>query len=121
MPSVVETSQTNGLLPGTLDMLILTTLARGPMHGHGIAQLIRQVSGDVLSVGEGSLYPALRRLLANGWVAAHWGISTNNRRARFYRLTPAGRKQLKIEMGNFARVIGAIARVMRTAKGESAH
>jgi PadR family transcriptional regulator, regulatory protein PadR len=103
------------LVPGTLDMLILKTLARGPMHGYGVAQRIQQVSGEVLDVGEGSLYPALQRLLVNGWVAAEWGVSENNRRARYYRLTAAGRKQLAVETENFARVIGAITRVMQEA------
>ncbi len=103
------------LLPGTLEMLILKTLTRGPMHGYGIAQHIRQVSEEVLQVGEGSLYPALQRLLINGWVAAEWGLSDNNRRARYYTLTPAGRKQLAAEVESYGRVIGAIARVMGMA------
>ena len=79
------------LLPGTLDMLILKTLSRGPNHGYGIAQHIQQVSADALRIGEGSLYPALQRLLVNGWVEAEWGVSENNRKARFYRITSAGR------------------------------
>ena len=103
------------LLPGTLEMLILKTLTRGVMHGYGIAQHIQQVSEDVLQVGEGSLYPALQRLLINGWVAAEWGLSENNRRARYYKLTPAGRKQLGAEVETFDRMLGAIARVMQTA------
>lgn len=103
------------LLPGTLEMLILKTLTRGAMHGYGIAQHIQQVSEDVLQVGEGSLYPALQRLLINGWVAAEWGLSENNRRARYYKLTPAGRKQLGAEVETFDRMLGAIARVMQTA------
>ena len=104
------------LLPGTLDMLILKTLAaRGALHGYGIAQHIQQVSDDVLQVGEGSLYPALQRLLLNDWVAAEWGQSDNNRRARFYKLTAAGRKQLFSEKAEFERIIAAIARVMQTA------
>jgi len=103
------------LLPGTLEMLILKTLTRGAMHGYGIAQHIQQVSEDVLQVGEGSLYPALQRLLLNGWVAAEWGLSENNRRARYYKLTSAGRKQLGAEVENFDRMLGAIARVMQTA------
>ena len=105
------------LLPGTLDMLILKTLkTRGPMHGYGIAQYIQAVSDDILRVDEGSLYPALQRLLLNGWVDAEWGHSANNRRARFYRLTPAGRKQLERELSSFERLIGAIGRVMRPAE-----
>lgn len=107
--------QNTDLVPGTLDMLILKTLTRGPMHGYGVAQRIQQVSGDVLDVGEGSLYPALQRLLVNGWVSAEWGVSENNRRARYYRLTAAGRKQLVVETESFARVIGAITRVMQEA------
>jgi len=103
----------NDLLPGTLDMLILKTLMRGPMHGYGIAQYLQQISDDVLQVDEGSLYPALQRLLLNDWVAAEWGHSTNHRRARFYRLTPAGRKQLQREISSFDRLIGAIGRVLR--------
>jgi transcriptional regulator len=103
------------LLPGTLEMLILKTLTRGAMHGYGIAQHILQVSQDVLQVGEGSLYPALQRLLINGWVAAEWGLSENNRRARYYKLTPAGRKQLGLEVETFDRMLEAIARVMQTA------
>ena len=103
------------LLPGTLDMLILKTLTRGPMHGYGIAQYLQQVSEDVLQVGESSLYPALQRLLLHGWVRAEWGASENNRRARYYTLTAAGRKQLAAEMEDFERMIGAIERLMQTA------
>ena len=103
------------LLPGTLDMLILKSLTLGPRHGYGIAQHIQQISDDVLQVEEGSLYPALQRLLINGWVGAEWGQSENNRRARYYQLTSAGRKQLSAETTTFERVIRAIGRVMRTA------
>jgi transcriptional regulator len=105
----------NELLPGTLDMLILQTLTRGAMHGYGIAQHIQEATDDVLQVEEGSLYPALQRLLIKGWVKAEWGTSENNRRARYYTLTSAGRKQLGIEAENFSRMIEAIARVMQTA------
>jgi PadR family transcriptional regulator, regulatory protein PadR len=108
-----KTSRTE-LLPGTLDMLILKSLTLGPRHGYGIAQHIQQITDDVLQVEEGSLYPALQRLLINGWVEAKWGQSENNRRARYYQLTPAGRKQLSAETSNFERVIRAISRVMRT-------
>ena len=101
--------------PGTLDMLILKSLARGPMHGYGIAEHIHQMSEDVLEVEEGSLYPALQRLLIQGWVSAEWGQSENNRRARFYRMTAAGRKQLERELTEFQRVMRAIARVIQTA------
>jgi transcriptional regulator len=103
------------LLPGTLDMLVLQTLTRGPMHGYGIAQRIQQVSEDVLQIGEGSLYPALQRLLINGWVAAEWGLSENNRRARYYRLTSSGRRQLASEVDSYNRIVGAIKLVMKTA------
>ncbi|HET8547853.1 MAG TPA: PadR family transcriptional regulator [Bryobacteraceae bacterium] len=103
------------LLPGTLDMLILKALQRGRQHGYGIAQHLKQTSEDVLQVGESSLYPALQRLLANGWVTAEWGASENNRRARYYTLTAAGRKQLEREQREFDRLIFAIQRVMRTA------
>jgi PadR family transcriptional regulator PadR len=101
--------------PGTLDMLILKSLARGPMHGYGIAEHIHQMSEDVLEVEEGSLYPALQRLLIQGWVSAEWGQSENNRRARFYRMTASGRKQLERELSEFQRVMRAIARVIQTA------
>lgn len=103
------------LLPGTLDMLILKTLTRGVMHGYGIAQHIHQMSDDVLQVEEGSLYPALQRMQLQGWIVSEWGQSANNRRARYYRLTPAGRKQLGQEVSSFDRVLEAIARVMRPA------
>src|SRR6266540_3973519 len=102
------------LLPGTLDLLILRVLAGGAMHGYGIAQRVRQVSEDVLQVGESSLYPALQRLLLNGWVTAEWGASENNRRARYYTLTPAGRKQLIAERADFERMVSAIQRVLGT-------
>ena len=99
--------------PGTLYMLILKTLARlGPTHGYGIARHIRQMSNDILQVEEGSLYPALQRMLVKGWVVAEWKQSDNNRRARFYKLTPDGRKQLATELREFDRVMGAIARVI---------
>ena len=103
------------LLPGTLDLLILRTLARAPAHGYGIAQQIKSVSEDVLQVGESSLYPALQRLLLNGWVTAEWGTSENNRRARYYRLTAAGRKQLAVEREEFQRIIVAIQRILENA------
>jgi transcriptional regulator len=100
------------LLPGTLDLLILKTLVRGKRHGYGIAQTLKTDSEDVLEVGESSLYPALQRLLLNGWVTAEWGASENNRRARYYTLTPAGRKQLAAERADFDRMIAAIRRVL---------
>jgi PadR family transcriptional regulator PadR len=102
------------ILPGTLYMLILQTLARlGPMHGYGIAQFIQQTSEDVLQVEEGSLYPALQRMLIKGWVRAEWGQSENNRRARYYRLTPAGKKQLSVEISEFKKVIDAVTLVIQ--------
>jgi PadR family transcriptional regulator PadR len=102
--------------PGTLYMLILKSLARlGPMHGYGIAQHVQQISDHVLQVEEGSLYPALQRMLIKGWVVAEWKQSENNRRARYYRLTPAGRKQLAREIQEFERVMAAIVRVIQPA------
>ena len=103
------------ILPGTLDLLILRTLQPGAMHGYGIAQRLKQVSDDVLQAGESSLYPALQRLLLNGWVKAEWGASENNRRARYYTLTAAGRKQLALERHEFARMMGAIQKVLEMA------
>jgi PadR family transcriptional regulator, regulatory protein PadR len=106
------------LLPGTLDMLILKTLARHErLHGYGIALHIRRISENVLQVEEGSLYPALQRMLIKGWVDAAWGETETGRRARFYRLTAAGRKRLAAEISEFNRVIGAIGRVIRPAEG----
>lgn len=102
--------------PGTLYMLILRTLARdGELHGYEIANAIQRLSGDVLRVEEGSLYPALQRMLIKGWVMAKWGATAENRRARYYRLTPAGRKQLEVELSTFERVVGAVTRVIQTA------
>jgi transcriptional regulator len=103
------------LLPGTLDMLVLKTLSIGVMHGYGIAQHIKSVSGDVLQVEEGSLYPALQRLQIQGLVASDWGHSANNRRARYYRLTRDGRRALGEAESSFDRLIAAIGRVMRPA------
>ena len=102
------------LLPGTLDLLILKTLTTGPQHGYGIARHLKTVSDDVLQVGESSLYPALQRLLLDGWVKATWGASENNRRARFYTLTAAGRKQLVRERDEFDRIVLAIHKVLGT-------
>ncbi len=109
------TNQPPDLLPGTLDMLILRALIRGPMHGYGIADRLRQVSQEVLQVGESSLYPALQRLLLNGWVKAAWGASDNNRRARFYTLTAAGKRRLEAEREEFQKLVVAIQRVLETA------
>jgi PadR family transcriptional regulator len=102
------------LLQGTLDLLILKTLALGAMHGWGISQRIQQMSDDVLRVNQGSLYPALHRLEAAGWVAAEWGASENNRQAKFYRLTKTGLKQLREETAQWELMAGAVARVLRT-------
>ena|SRR5690348_3570084 len=104
----------NDLLPGTLEMLILKALSIEPMHGYGIAQHLQMRSADVLAIEEGSLYPALQRMLVKRWVSAAWRISANNRRARFYTLTTAGRTQLGIEESRFAQMFGAIRRVMKT-------
>jgi len=104
------------LLPGTLDMLILQTLTRAPLHGYGIAQSIRRISDEVLTVEEGSLYPALQRLLLQGWVRAEWRKTETNRRARYYTLTAAGRKQLGIEVSEFRQMMAAIGRVLADAE-----
>ena len=103
------------ILPGTLDMLVLRVLARESLHGYGIAQRLKELSEDVLQVGESSLYPALQRLLLNGYVDAEWAASENNRRARYYTLTTLGRKDLASERANFDRYVTAIHRVLQTA------
>src|SRR5579862_4178834 len=103
------------LLQGTLDLLILKSLARGPMHGYGVAEWIHESSQDVLRVEEGALYPALHRLELRGLLAAEWGLSDNNRRAKYYKLTPAGRKHLAEESASWSRLSGAVARIMQTA------
>jgi PadR family transcriptional regulator, regulatory protein PadR len=103
------------LVQGTLDMLVLKALMRGAMHGYGIMEFIQQTSDDVLKVEEGALYPALHRLELRGMLAAEWGVSENKRRAKFYRLTAAGRKHLAAEATNWDRLSAAIARVMQTA------
>ncbi len=104
--------QSSELLQGTLDLLILKTIALEPMHGWGISQRIQQVSKDVLQVGQGSLYPALHRLETRGWIRSEWAPSENNRRARFYSLTRAGKKQLEAELANWQRISGAIALIL---------
>ncbi|HSH38593.1 MAG TPA: PadR family transcriptional regulator [Chthoniobacterales bacterium] len=103
------------LLQGTLDMLILKALMHGEMHGYGVAKRIQQLADQELTVEEGSLYPALHRLVQQGWIAAEWGISENNQRARFYSLTRSGRRQLETEEANWERLSAAVARVMRSA------
>ena len=108
-------SKPTDLVQGTLDLLILKTLALETMHGWGIAQRIRQVSGEVLQVNQGALYPALHRLEQSGWIKAKWGESENNRRAKFYSLTPAGRKYLEREQANWHRLSTAIGLVLEAA------
>ena len=102
------------LLPGTLYMLILRALAAGPLHGYAIAKRVKQASRDDIVIEDGSLYPALNRMLVKGWLSAEWGTSETNRKARFYRLTPEGRKQLNQEAADFDRMVRAIQLVMRT-------
>ena len=106
---------TSELLPGTLDLLVLRTLVRGPMHGYGIAQRVKELSREVLQVGESSLYPSLHRLLLDGCVKAEWGASENNRRARYYKLTAAGKRRLASEEEEFERVVTSIRAVLRYA------
>jgi transcriptional regulator len=110
-----ENKMRDEIPPGTLYMLILKTLMRGgELHGYEIANSIQQISDDILQVEEGSLYPALQRMLLKGWVTAEWGVTAGNRRARYYRLTAAGRKQLQTELAQFQRVNGAILRILQT-------
>jgi transcriptional regulator len=108
------TNTPSDLLPGTLELLILKALAHGAKHGYGIVEHLRLASDSLLSVGESALYPALQRILLQGWAKAEWGISENNRRARYYTLTSAGRRQLAAERVEFERMVGAIQRVLRT-------
>jgi len=103
------------LLPGTLDLLVLRTLVRGPNHGYGIARRVRELSRDVFQIGESSLYPALQRLTLDGYIRAEWGTSENNRRARYYTLTAAGRKHLAAERTEFERVVTAMQLVLELA------
>ena len=106
------TNADSDLLPGTLELLVLKTLLREARHGYGIVEHLRVASGDALTVGESALYPALQRLLLNGWVTASWGASENNRRARFYELTAAGRKQLAAETRQWARTVARVNRLL---------
>ena len=108
------TNASSDLLPGTLELLILKSLVSGAKHGYGIVEHLRLASDEVLRVGESALYPALQRLLHNGWVKGEWGTSENNRRARYYTLTAAGRKQLVAERAEFDRMVGAIQQVLGT-------
>jgi PadR family transcriptional regulator PadR len=112
-----KTKPEGDLLQGTLDMLILRTLVVGPAHGHSIAHAIEFGSDEILQVEHGSLYPALYRLEDRGWIAAFWGTSENNRKAKFYRLTPAGKKQLTAETTRWERLVKGIARVLRPTAG----
>jgi PadR family transcriptional regulator, regulatory protein PadR len=106
--------QKKDLLQGTLEMLVLKTLSLGPMHGYGIGQRIMQMAEEMLRVEEGSLYPALYRLEEHGWITSEWGISENNRRARFYRLTASGRRQLEVTQENWRRFVLTIDKVLET-------
>jgi transcriptional regulator len=106
------TNVDSDLLPGTLELLVLTALLREPRHGYGIVEHLRVASGEALEIGESALYPALQRLLLNGWVKASWGASENNRRARFYTITASGRRQLEKERATFQRRIEIVQRVL---------
>jgi len=112
---VTQSDDIPELLPGTLYMLVLRALSRGPLHGYAIARRIRDTSANALAIEDGSLYPALNRMLVKGWLKAEWGTSENNRRARFYRLTAEGKQQLERETKGFDKLVLAIQRVMRTA------
>lgn len=111
-----EDTQVQQMLLGTLDMLILRTLITGPAHGHTIAHAIERTSEDVLQVEQGSLYPALHRLEDRGWVSSDWGMSENNRKAKFYKLTARGRKQLSVQAGRWRQMVRAIGRILEPAK-----
>lgn len=111
----MEPKEARDLFPGALEMMVLQTLRKGPLHGYALAQLIKQTSDDLLQIEEGSLYPALQRMLKAGWVAAEWGLSQRNRRVRVYKITPAGRKQLEREVSSFERMLEGISRVMKPA------
>jgi len=112
MPSAPQ----RDLFPGALEMMILQTLRPAPLHGYALAQLIMRNSGELLAIEEGSLYPALQRMLKAGWLSAEWGVSARNRRVRVYRVTPAGRKQLASQVSSFERMFAGILRVMRPAE-----
>ncbi len=118
-PAKNKQRESEDLLQGTLDMLILRTLVFGPMHGHAIATTIEKTSEEVLRIDHGSLYPALNRPLLHGWISSEWGTSKNNRKAKFYRLTAAGRKQLNAETSKWERLVRAITRVVQSSPEES--
>src|SRR6266852_5033618 len=109
----MESDQQRDLFPGVLEMMVLQTLRRRPMHGYALAQVIKRNSEELLQIEEGSLYPALQRMLKAGWLAAEWGVSQRNRRVRIYKITPAGRKQLESQVSSFERMLEGIARVMK--------
>jgi PadR family transcriptional regulator PadR len=112
----MNAGEQRGLFPGALEMMVLQTLRRGPLHGYAIAQSIKENSEDLLRVEEGSLYPALQRILKAGWVKSEWSVSSSNRRVRRYRLTTAGRKQLEREISQFERMLAGITKVMRPSE-----
>lgn len=112
---VIVASRETDLLQGTLDLLVLKALSLGPMHGWGVSQRIQHLSREVLQVNQGSLYPSLHRLERNGWIASDWGTSDNNRRAKFYRLTAEGRKQLGVETDQWQRFADAVQHILRTS------
>lgn len=108
--------ESRDLFPGALEMMVLQTLRRGPLHGYALVQVIKLTSDELLHVEEGSLYPALQRMLKSGWLSAEWGVSSTNRRVRKYRITPMGRKQLERKVSSFKRMLEGITRVMRSAE-----
>jgi PadR family transcriptional regulator, regulatory protein PadR len=114
--SSIAQSAPRDLFPGALEMMVLQTLRRGPQHGYALAQDIKGTSDDLLQIEEGSLYPALQRMLKAGWVSAEWGLSARNRKVRVYKITPAGRRQLEREVSSFERMLKGISRVMRPAQ-----
>lgn len=116
MPAKLRDSGRLEIIQGTLDLIILRTLRWAPMHGHGISKFIQQTSGDTFKIEHGSLYPALQRLLQERWISAEWGTSAKNRKARFYRLTPAGRKRLLAEHSRWERFSAAVARILTSAR-----
>ena len=113
---MAEHKDSRDLFPGALEMMILQTVRRTPMHGYALAQIIKRTSDDLLEIEEGSLYPALQRMLKAGWLVGEWGLSARNRRVRIYKITPLGRKQLEREVSSFERMLEGIARVMRPAQ-----